>query len=127
MIRVLILLLSVMSVGAFAAERRYSENFTSCSRQSGGVTVAIRDCIDAEHTRLDGELNRRYRALMRGLPSAKAQALRQSERRWLIDRKRTCDAAGNSEAGGTLQMIMIDSCYLDSLYDRVSTLRAMQR
>ena len=97
------------------------------SRQSGGVTVAIRDCIDAEHTRLDGELNRRYRALMRGLPSAKAQALRQSERRWLIDRKRKCDAAGNSEAGGTLQMIMIDSCYLDSLYDRVSTLRAMQR
>ena len=127
MIRALILLLSVMPVGAFAAERRYSEQFASCSRQSGGVTVAIRDCIDAEHTRLDGELNRHYRTLMRSLPPTKAQALRQSERRWLIDRKRKCDAAGNSEAGGTLQMIMIDSCYLDSLYDRVSTLRAMQR
>ena len=81
MIRALILLFTVMPVGAAAADRQYSEKFGVCSRQSGGVTVAIRDCIDAEHTRLDGELNRRYRALMREIEGTRLNSSHVSQSR----------------------------------------------
>jgi uncharacterized protein YecT (DUF1311 family) len=116
---VLIVLAATAAALSATPERRYSAEFEACSRKTGGVTVAIRDCIGDEYQRLDTDLNRRYRLLMRTLPKARANALRISERK--------CDVAGKENDGGTLELIMIDSCYLDSLYDRVAVLEAMQR
>jgi uncharacterized protein YecT (DUF1311 family) len=124
---VLIVLAATAAALSATPERRYSAEFEACSRKTGGVTVAIRDCIGDEYQRLDTDLNRRYRLLMRTLPKARANALRISERRWIVERKRKCDVAGKENDGGTLELIMIDSCYLDSLYDRVVVLEAMQR
>ena len=123
----LILLAATTAAVSATPDRQYSATFKTCSRNSGGVTVAIRNCTSAEYERLDAELNQRYRSLMRSLPKAKANALRLSERNWIAMRKRKCDAAGKENEGGTLELIMIDSCYLDSVYDRVAVLAAMQR
>ena len=123
----LILLAATATAISATPDRLYSATFRTCSRNAGGVTVAIRDCTSAEYHRLDAKLNQRYKSLMRSLPKAKANALRLSERRWLAERKRTCDVAGKEEAGGTLETLMIDSCYLESLAGRVDLLKAMQR
>ena len=106
--------------------RHYSATYDACMVAAAGVTAAMRDCSSTEYDRLDKILNARYQAAMKSLPSAKGNALRASERRWIADRKRKCDAAGADEGGGTLALIIVDQCYLDSLYDRVAVLTAMQ-
>ncbi len=115
------------TLAALTQPRAYSADYQRCMAGSGGVTVAMRDCSATEHDRLDAELNRRYRGLMSSLPPSKAVALRNAQRRWLVDRRRVCDAAVRKEGAGTLALIVGDGCYLDRLYDRVAELQAMKR
>lgn len=125
-----LLMLTLAAVPGFARTtptRTYSPVFDRCMQESGGVTTSMRDCFGSEYQRLDAELNTRYRTLMTSMPKAKSQSLRVQQRAWLAKRKRVCDASGDEEAGGTLQLVMIDQCYLDSLYDRVAMFKAMQR
>jgi uncharacterized protein YecT (DUF1311 family) len=112
---------------AISREAPASPAYDACMVAAGGVTLAMRNCSAAEYRRLDHELNQRYTALMRTLPRGRARELRAAERQWLAERKRTCDRAGAEAEGGTLQLVLVDNCYVERLRERVAVLAAMQR
>lgn len=122
-----LLLLAFLSLPAAAhpaaSGQRFSATYRTCMAKASGVTVAMRDCSSAEYARLDSELNRRYRKLVTSLPRAQATALRNAQRRWIVERDRTCARAGAEEEGGTLALIITDRCYLDQVHERVLVLR----
>jgi uncharacterized protein YecT (DUF1311 family) len=109
-----------------ADDSDYSRAYHACLKASGGVTAAMRNCSGTEHERLDTILNRRYQYLLRSLPASRAHNLRLAQRKWLVVRKRDCDAEAATEGGGTLALIIADGCYLDKLADRVKALQAMR-
>src|SRR5262249_1275275 len=67
----------------------------------------------AEHDAWDRQLNEAYRTLMASRPAPAKTQLRDGERAWLQRTQHKCDHAGDDEAGGTLQGVQIDQCYLD--------------
>jgi uncharacterized protein YecT (DUF1311 family) len=100
-----------------AQDRARSPAFRRCIRASGGVTVNMRDCSAAEYDRVDVRLNDNYRRIMRRLPQSGQQQLRASQRRWLTSRWNHCDNDPQLE-GGTMDLIIRDSCTLTELIRR---------
>jgi uncharacterized protein YecT (DUF1311 family) len=107
------------------AERYYSKTFTDCMDAAGGSTYPMRDCQGAEYDSWDKALNQVYQALMASRSPAEKTQLRADERAWLARTKHTCDRAGDDEAGGTLQPIEIQGCYLDETILRTVYLRGL--
>lgn len=107
---------------ALAAASLDTPAFTRCMDRAGGVTTLMRNCMAAEHTRWDARLNGSYQKLMATSAPAAREALRQEERTWIVDRKTRCDHAGDAEAGGTMQALEIDGCYLEQTQKRAAKL-----
>jgi uncharacterized protein YecT (DUF1311 family) len=102
------------------ADATPSREYARCMDRSGGVTVAMRDCAGSEHERLDRRLNAAYRAAMARLPDGAARTrLRNLERRWLAVRWSRCRRDADAEGGGTLALLILDSCTLDEMVRRV--------
>ena len=66
-----------------ASEGNSSPAYKACMDKSGGVTVAMLDCGNAEYVRLDAALNAAYRAATNGLEPAQRNLLRDAQRAWL--------------------------------------------
>ncbi len=92
---------------------------------AGGSTLPMRDCMGAEHDAWDKALNQVYQTLMTSRSPAEKTQLRDDERAWLKRTKHQCDHAGDDEAGGTLQGVEIDQCYLDETIRRTVYLRGL--
>jgi uncharacterized protein YecT (DUF1311 family) len=92
---------------------------------AGGSTMPMRDCMGAEHDSWDKVLNQVYQTLMASRSAAEKIELRDDERAWLKRTKHSCDHAGDDEAGGTLQGVEIDQCYLDETIRRAVYLRGL--
>lgn len=92
--------------------------FNQCMGEHGDTTVKMHDCIRAEYHRQDQRLNTDYRKLMAQLPLADREHLRQSERAWLKQRQAKCERAGDAEAGGTLQGVEVQLCFVNLTADR---------
>jgi uncharacterized protein YecT (DUF1311 family) len=122
--------LIVGTAGAALAEpasvdRLYSKAFNDCMNEAGGSTMPTRDCMASEHDAWDRQLNEVYQALTASRTAAQKSQLRDDERGWLKRTKRQCDHAGDDEAGGTLQAVEIDQCYLDETIRRTVYLRGL--
>ena len=101
-------------------ERVISDDYRHCMDASGGVTANMRDCSEAEGRRLNTRLTTAYRAAMARLPTASARArLRALERRWVATRYRHCDREARSEGGGTMALLIMDSCATDEDVRRI--------
>ena len=108
-----------------SVERYYSKTYNDCMNAASGSTLPMRQCMGDEHDAWDKQLNQVYQALMaRRSEPAKTQ-LRDDERAWLKRTQHTCDHAGDDEAGGTLQGVEIDQCYLDETIRRTIYLRGL--
>ena len=107
-------------------DRYYSKTYTDCMNAAGGSTMPMRDCIASEHDDWDKDLNAVYQTRMASRPAAGQTQLRDDERAWLKSTKHKCDHAGDDEAGGTLQNVEIDQCYLDETIRRTIWLRALK-
>jgi uncharacterized protein YecT (DUF1311 family) len=112
--------------GTIKPSTYYTETFNRCMAAAGGSTYPIRDCQSDELGRWDSWLNEVYRALMGTRSPVKKTELRGSERAWLHRTSRKCDHAGDDEAGGSLQPIEVQSCYLDETVIRTVYLRSLQ-
>ena len=78
-------LFAVILAGAANAETapdsvQYSKTFTSCMDKSGGVTVEMIDCMNAELVRQDAKLNAEYTLLMGSLSAERKTQLRSTQR-----------------------------------------------
>jgi uncharacterized protein YecT (DUF1311 family) len=104
----------------------YSKAYNECMSAAGGSTYPMRDCISAEHDRWDKALNQVYQALIADRAGPRKNELRDDERAWLKRTRQRCDHAGDDEAGGSLEPLEIDQCYLDETIRRTAELRAMR-
>lgn len=99
-------------------DRVTSHEYRKCLDESGGVTARMRDCSAAEFTRLDRALNIAYRDTLARLdPNGKAK-LRVAERIWLNTRWNECDRQSAKEGGGTLALLIADSCGISEMARR---------
>jgi uncharacterized protein YecT (DUF1311 family) len=111
-----------------AIERMIGAAYQSCMDASGGVTSAMRDCAAAEHERLDVRLNAAYRAALARLPNQAARTrLRNLERRWLATRWAGCEREARAEGGGTMALLILDSCALSEMVRRIAWLELSGR
>jgi len=104
----------------------YSKTYNDCMNEAGGSTLPMRQCMGDEHDAWDKQLNQVYQALMTSRPAPAKTQLRADERAWLKRTKHTCDHAGDDEAGGTLQGVEIDQCYMDETIRRTVYLRGLR-
>ena len=107
-------------------DRYYSKTYNDCMAAAGGSTYPTIDCIASEHDIWDKEMNRLYLALISARSSPERTRLRDEQRAWLRRETARCDHAGDDEAGGSLQRVEINQCYLDETVRRTLYLRGLR-
>src|ERR1700678_3989500 len=83
------------------ADAYYSKTYSACMNGAKS-SLEMRDCQSTEYDAWDKTLNQVYQALMSSRSAAAQTELRDDERAWLARTKKTCDHAGDDEAGGSL-------------------------
>ena len=105
--------------GSALAEVKQSPAYNQCMAAADGVTVAMLDCISAELTIQDRQLNANYRALMSKLGPAEKDRLRTQQRAWIRDRDKQCKPEGD----GTLDLVNSNDCVLTETTRQAGALR----
>ena len=112
---------TALSAGTHAAEDGYSETYTACMDESGGVTINMLDCMGSETEQQDARLNQNYKAAMQSLTPAQQTQLRDAQRLWIKFRDADCALLG-SLTGGSIDRINSASCFLDMSKQRADDL-----
>jgi len=107
-------------------DRYYSKTYNDCMGAAGGATYPTIDCMASEHDAWDKEMNRLYLALFSSRSVPDRTRLRDEQRAWLRRETTRCDRAGDDEAGGSLQRVEINQCYLDETIRRTLYLRGLK-
>ena len=100
---------------------QYSKTFTSCMDKSGGVTVEMIDCMNAELVRQDAKLNAEYTLLMGSLSAERKTQLRSTQRAWITYRDENCNFYDDPE-GGSLARVQANMCMLQMTAERAGEL-----
>lgn len=112
---------------ANANDADLSKQYAACMDKSGGVTVAMIECITAEHQRQDVRLNKAYKALMADLNPERKKQLQAVQRAWLKFRDGNCSFYDDPD-GGTLARVSANNCMMTSTASRARELEGfMQR
>ncbi|HWB58489.1 MAG TPA: lysozyme inhibitor LprI family protein [Chthoniobacteraceae bacterium] len=82
---------------------------------------AIRD--NPELGRADAELNRNYLILEKALHPAEREALKKSQRAWVMARNKAVEKAGRAATDGATETALRDKAQLDFTYEREAELR----
>lgn len=96
-------------------------SFQACVEASKGVTLALNNCISAEHAFQDKRLNAAYQQLRKSLPNAERVTLRDEERAWIAKRDKVCAPGAD---GGTASLLDANQCQLDETASRAAALEA---
>lgn len=99
------------------------DSYYACAGKTEGVTQAIQDCIEEEYAYQDNRLNTGYQALMTSLSESERVALRDAQRRWILERDRKCDWDEQSE--GQAQRVEANDCLLTMTAIRADELETM--
>ncbi len=84
------MILMVMALLAGAPATSAYETCLNTGEAGNGIQSAMHRCADQEFRRQDARLNRVYKAKMASLPPQRQAALRDLQRRWIVDRDRRC-------------------------------------
>ena len=117
----LAIVITALSVGTHAADDGYSETYTACMDESGGVTVNMLNCMGSETEQQDARLNQNYKAAIQALTPAQQTLLRDAQRLWIKFRDADCALLG-SLTGGTIDSVNSASCFLDMTQKRADDL-----
>lgn len=117
----LAIVITALSAGTHAADDGYSETYTACMDESGGVTVNMLNCMGSETEQQDARLNQNYKASMQALTPAQQTQLRDAQRLWIKFRDADCALLG-SLTGGSIDRINSASCFLDMTKQRADGL-----
>ena len=114
-----------VSVAATTAAHAESENlsatYKNCMDKSGGVTVDMIDCMQAEYEKQDKRLNAVYKVVMKGTEGTRARDLKEAQRAWLKFRDLNCGYIYNGE--GTIARVAGASCLMQMTADRADELQ----
>ncbi|MGW9328533.1 lysozyme inhibitor LprI family protein [Bosea sp. NPDC055594] len=106
-----------------ASQGSSSPAYKACMDKSGGVTVAMLDCGNAEYVRLDAALNAAYRAATNGLEPAQRHLLRDAQRAWLGYRDSSCSFMSRLGDRGTMAALTDQSCLMQVTAERTRWLK----
>jgi uncharacterized protein YecT (DUF1311 family) len=104
----------------------YSHTYHKCMAAGDariGVTVAMLDCLGAEHDIQDARLNQTYKRLMARLDQEARDKLRQEQRAWLKRRDSKCASNAN---GGTAETLSASGCFLSETAQQAAVLETLE-
>lgn len=121
-----LLFVSLMAVSSFvlAKSDSYSATYHRCMEKSGGVTVEMLDCTDAEYKKQDARLNANYKKTMNMLRGNAKQDLLNSQRLWIKQKDKKCNAS-TDELGGSMASVVASDCFLAETLKRADYLEKM--
>jgi uncharacterized protein YecT (DUF1311 family) len=108
-----------------AAEDLYTGKYSTCMEASGGVTVAMLDCIAEEVATQDARLNAAYKTLGAGLPPSRKKQLVAVQRLWIQYRDANCKFYADPD-GGTAAAVASNECVLRETAARASELESLK-
>ena len=103
------------------AEPELSPQFAACMDRSGGVTIAMIDCINIEHVKQDATLNANYRMLASKLTAPRRQQLLEAQRAWIRFRDLNCSFYADPD-GGSAARVAASDCLLTVTAQRAQEL-----
>ena len=109
------------SFAASAHDTGLSPQHAACMDKSGGTTMGMIDCIDAEYRRQDVRLNKAYKALMADQTAPRKTQLQQAQRLWISYRDANCRFYDDPD-GGTLARVNANDCMMSATADRAHEL-----
>ena len=123
--------LGLMAIGAYAAPLSQAEEHTSkayaeCLEKSGGVTVAMQDCMSEEFEGQDRKLNTAYKTLMGSVSGKSRVQLRDAQRRWIAFRDANCNFYYDPQ-GGLAARLAAHECMVTLTADRAHELEVLKR
>lgn len=113
--------LVLLSFSAQAEDKLYSQRYSSCMDNSGGVTVEMHNCIGDEHASQDARLNQAYKKLTSQLSADRKKELLAAQRLWIQYRDANCKFYADPD-GGTMATINAASCGLEMTAQRAKEL-----
>jgi len=114
------------SSAALAADIDASKIFDTCMDNSGGVTMAMMDCIHEETARQDQRLNVAYKVLMEQLSPERNSQLRKAQRAWMAFRDANCQLYFDPE-GGSIARVSASDCVRQATESRARELERLQQ
>lgn len=120
----LVIALCAASGMAYGAEAAQANKYSACLDQSGGVTVEMLDCIDAELVAQDARLNGAYTTLGARLTPDRRQQLVAVQRLWIQYRDANCRFYADPD-GGTAATLTANECVLTETTTRAKELEDM--
>ncbi|MDP1665473.1 MAG: lysozyme inhibitor LprI family protein [Methylobacter sp.] len=110
----------------FADDNGLSQTFLACMDQSGGVTVSMIECMNAEAERQDVRLNNAYKDIMSGLSPERKKQLQEAQRLWLKYRTANCDFYYDPD-GGTIAGVSANDCFMSATAARAKELESIKQ
>ncbi|WP_420211091.1 lysozyme inhibitor LprI family protein [Burkholderia aenigmatica] len=89
-------------------------------------TADVRNCLRLKYEAADQRLNAVYKTKMANLDEPGKARLRHDERRWLKARDAACAESRQPDAGGTLGLVEVDSCFVNETERRVKVIEAFR-
>jgi uncharacterized protein YecT (DUF1311 family) len=118
--------LVLFALSSVQAEERTSGDYAACLDKSGGVTLAMKDCIREELERQDLRLNGAYKNLMDSLPENRKAQLRDAQRKWIAFRDANCGFYYDPQ-GGSAARLASDECVVTLTAERAHELETLKR
>lgn len=95
-------------------------DYEACIAESGGVTPAMQDCIEAEAEYQEGRLAAVYAKLLASLAADNRAALEREQSAWMREKDTAC--AWNADEGGQGQRLEGNECALQMTAARADML-----
>jgi uncharacterized protein YecT (DUF1311 family) len=112
------------SIAAAENNRELSQEYLTCLDKANGVTFSMIECIVAETSRQDSQLNDNYKRLISKISPKRKEALLSAQRAWIRFRDANCNFYGDPEAG-TSARLSADECLLNATADRAQELKLL--
>ncbi|MCX8959575.1 lysozyme inhibitor LprI family protein [Erwinia psidii] len=113
-----ITVIATLSAPLSAKELAYSDQFKKCMNAAEGVTVSMRACYADEIDSQEKRLNLNYRNYLSLISPDIKKNFVNAQRTWVKYRDENCQAFQSQEVGGTLSLVVGDSCYLKMTTER---------
>lgn len=123
MIRSSVISIAIFSLSMCAsAKEPYSDRFSACIKDSGGVTVSMVNCIAEELEKQDARLNSVYKQFSASLTAERKKDLVEAQRLWIQYRDANCKFYVDPE-GGTAELLAGNECLLWQTTERANELQ----
>lgn len=96
-----------------------------CAGLDLAVTTEQLECLGRKYDIADKELNGVYKRLMATLDDTRKATLKKEQQAWIKQKESTCRQAGKEVAGGTMETVMINDCYVQETEKRVAYLKGI--